>query len=72
VPSRDTRAPTLTDRGISRDQSSRWQKLADVPEEQFEAALAAHPFLSLMLEPPPFSAMNRTSGVLYSVVTLRW
>jgi hypothetical protein len=33
--------PTLTDLGISKGQSSRWQQLANVPEAQFEAALAA-------------------------------
>jgi hypothetical protein len=31
---------TLSQLGISRDQSVQWQKLADIPEEQFEAALA--------------------------------
>lgn len=31
---------TLQDIGISRNQSSRWQRLADVPEEKFEKALA--------------------------------
>jgi hypothetical protein len=30
----------FADLGISKDQSSRWQQLADVPEDQFEAALA--------------------------------
>jgi hypothetical protein len=32
---------TLADLGISRDQSSQWQKLAEIPKEQFEEALAA-------------------------------
>jgi hypothetical protein len=32
--------PTFTDLNISRDQSSRWQKLASMPEEHFEAAVS--------------------------------
>jgi len=35
-----TSGKTLTDLGITRDQSSKWQKLDSVPEEDFEAALA--------------------------------
>ncbi|WP_244827656.1 hypothetical protein [Caballeronia sp. TF1N1] len=32
-------APTLADLGLTRDQSSKWQKLAQIPEAEFEAAL---------------------------------
>src|SRR3954468_11429425 len=38
-PSRATTG--LSDLGISRDQSSKWQKLAGIPEDDFEASLAA-------------------------------
>jgi hypothetical protein len=40
--SRDPTHPrSLDELGISRDQSSRWQQLAKVPEEQFESSLRA-------------------------------
>lgn len=40
VPSGDFRAPKhIADYGLSYDQSSRFQQLADVPEDEFEAAL---------------------------------
>ena len=35
-----TDAPTLADLGLTRKQSSKWQQLADVPQEAFEAALS--------------------------------
>lgn len=39
--SNDTTAelPTLADLGVTRDQSSKWQRLAEVPQERFEEAL---------------------------------
>lgn len=36
----DDATASLSDLGITKDQSSQWQKLADVPEPEFEAALA--------------------------------
>ena len=36
-----TQLPTLADIGISKSQSSRWHKLAAIPETQFESAVAA-------------------------------
>ena len=38
--SRRPTGSTLSDLGITRDQSSQWQRLAAVPEPEFEAALA--------------------------------
>lgn len=41
VRSHDVTAPKLIDLGITKNQSSRWQKLAAVPEDQFEQAIVA-------------------------------
>jgi hypothetical protein len=42
--STDTSLKKLSDFNIARDQSSQWQKLAEVPEKMFEAVLAdRHP-----------------------------
>ena len=38
--SRDTTLKTLADYGITRDQSSKWQRLAEIPDDEFEAMLA--------------------------------
>jgi hypothetical protein len=40
VRSHDDTAPTLAEIGISKAQSAKWQQLADIPEADFEAALA--------------------------------
>ncbi len=40
MPDPDINPVTLKDLGITKDQSSQWQQLADVPQEDFEAALA--------------------------------
>lgn len=56
-PSKDltSRATTLSELGITRDQSSKWQALAEVPEEQFEEALrdpATKPSTSRLISKP--------------------
>jgi hypothetical protein len=40
-----TKQATLDDAGISRQQASEWERLSEVPEDQFEAALAKGVFL---------------------------
>jgi hypothetical protein len=47
-------ASTLSDLGISKDQSSQWQRLAEAPEDKFEEALAT-------------SHMPSTAGILHRI-----
>jgi hypothetical protein len=46
---------TLSDLSVSKDQSSRWQALANVPEEEFEAALGGEkkPTTNGIIAKPP-------------------
>ena len=38
-PSKVSQASTLTDLGLTRDDSSRWQKIAEIPTAQFESVI---------------------------------
>jgi N6-adenosine-specific RNA methylase IME4 len=53
--------PKLSDIGISRDQSSRYQHLADIPEDTFEAAIEAHKNLD---EPVSAASVARVADAL--------
>ena len=54
-PAKTSDATTLNDLNITRDQSSRWQALANVPEEDFEAALGGEekPSTNGIIAKPP-------------------
>lgn len=39
-PKKTSTDPTLSELGITRDQSATWQKLAEIPEEEFERAIS--------------------------------
>ena len=51
----DDGGKTLKELGISKDQSSRWQGMAGVPEEEFEAALGGEekPSTNGIIAKPP-------------------
>jgi len=57
-----TTGKTLSDLGISKDQSSRWQKLAQVPADEFEATFAGESKPSTGGSPSPAGA-GRTDPV---------
>ncbi len=55
-----TTGSSLSDMGVSKDQSSKWQKLAEVPNEDFEEALA-NP-----------RVMPSTQGIIKTAVDVRF
>lgn len=64
---RSSSTTSLSDLGISKDQSSRWQQLANVPEDQFEAALAGpdKPSTSGIIAKPKAEPMDENALFLW-------
>ncbi|WP_152563185.1 hypothetical protein [Caballeronia zhejiangensis] len=63
----EARAQTLREKGISKDQGSDWQKLATLPEQTFEAALADQK------QPPTTTSLVKLAtqaGPRYSVTAM--
>jgi hypothetical protein len=54
-----TAQKTLADLGISKDQSSRWQRLADIPERSFEDAIGAGASTSAIIAREPVHPVER-------------
>ncbi len=73
-------AKTLSEMAISKDQSSRWQALAGVPEEDFEAALGGgekpttNSILAKLPQMPPTSLWlwGRLRDIERAVVNATW
>lgn len=64
VKSGETTPQTLSDMGVTRDQSSRWQKLGAVSEPEFEAAIAERRVEQLITKPDD-SALAVNADVLW-------
>lgn len=66
APARSRGATTLKELGVSKDQSSRWQALAGVPEEEFEAALGGEekPTTNGIIAKPPPHVLARCTDLL--------
>ena len=44
-----TLSPTLKEQNITRNQSSNWQRIADIPEEQMEGKKPGYPLKFLLV-----------------------